>query len=470
MRQKRNRKDGGFTLVEILVAITVLGIIIVPFMHSFVTASHTNTKAKRLQNATSLASNLMEEVKANSIEELAFQFNYPTKNNEDGTAAESRFDIIDASSFTSVGEVRLDGSEYKPVQKYLKNAQGDDNREFVTSSVLYEAYDPGSSDEFEYLGQDSGKYYFVMEGVTSGTGTYDALITMDANTYKTIDDKGYNDQSTPVIDSVDVLKDAFYVQSASWDKTYADKIIQKSGKQGEVLPETLLDGDLLNGELKRKITVDIQKNGTLTKVYVTYDYTTYQYAYGDYSVTSDEILIYSNAESPGYDLRSIYLFYMPNYASNSTGSPVKDEIVINNPSNVKADLYLVKQKYSSFNTYQYKMKETTYYCEVSVCEDAGNFNPSTHTAALSLRTNLNKNIYDETAVLINKYGLIYGNEGFVRKATSTSAKRILDEKPLDGAKVKDRIYDVTVAVYEAGQAEDDFSDSPIAVITGSKDN
>lgn len=470
MRQNRERKNGGFTLVEILVAITVLGIIVVPFMHSFVTASRTNSKAKELQNATALGSNLMEEIKANTMEDLAFQFNYPTKNDDAGNAVSSRFDIMDANSFSSVEEVRLDGEEYVPVLKYLKNAAGDDNRNLVTSSVIYEGYQPGSADEYQYIGQDSGKYYFVMKGAKSGTGTYDALITMDANAYKTVSKQGYNDQKTPVIDSVDVLQDAFYVQTGDMDEKYATELIKAHNKEGTVLADTLMDEDLSNGEIKRTITVNIENNGTITKVYALYTYTTYNFEGDTKSVSSNPILIYTNAESPGYDLRSIYLFYTPNYASNSTGSPVKDTIIVNNPNNVEAEIYLVKQKHSSFNTYQYEMKETTYYCEVYVKENAGNFNTSTHKAALSLRTNLLENIYDETAILINKYKLSYSNTENTQEALLTNAKRILDEKSLDGGRVKDRIYDVNVAIYKEGQADSDFSDDPIAEITGSKEN
>lgn len=469
MRQKKERKNGGFTLVEILVAITILGIIVVPFMHSFVTASRTNAKAKKLQNATALGANLMEEIKANSMEELAFQFNYPTRYDDDGNPAGSRFEIVDASSYQSVGEVRWNGTKYENVLKYQKNANGQDNRANVTASVLYEEYDPGSSEKYEYLGQDSGKYYFVMRGATSGTGIYDALITMDANTYKTVDSQGYNDQTTPVIDSVDVRQDAFYVQESE-DLELYKKV------SGETEDQTaLVDGDLTNDELKRTIVLDIEKVNERVNVYVTYQYEIYDHTTHRCNpvVEDDKLgktLIYTNEESPGYSLRNIYLFYLPNYACNSVGSPVKDQIVINNPNNVEADLYLVKQKQSSFNTYLYEMKETTYYCEVSIMEDVGSFYTGTHKGALKIRTNLNENIYNEKTNLINKYKLVYGNKGGTQNAYDTDAKRILDEKPLDGSKVKDRVYDVTIEIYEAGQAEEQFSDSPIAVLTGSKDH
>lgn len=466
MRQKKERKNGGFTLIEILVAITILGIVIVPFMHSFVTASRTNAKAKTLQNATALGTNLMEEIKANSIEDLAFEFNYPTKNDSNGAAAESRFDIIDAASFESVSEVRLKDGKYEPVVKYLKSDAGVDNLSGVTSSILYKDYNPGNSDEYEYLGQSSGMYYFVMKGAKSGTGTYDALITMDANAYKTADDKGYNDQTTPVIDSIDVRQDAFYVQPADLDAEAAAKFLKKDIDSQEV--KDFLAGNSQKGKMKRTITVDLKKSGALTTVKVKYEYFDPKNSTKAFYEVTD--LMYSNEESPTYDLRNIYLCYEPNYMSDSKTSPAKDEIVINNEDNIMANFYLVKQKHSTYNSYMYEMKESTYYCEVCVKENVGSFNASTHKAALSLKTNLDKNIYNDSSALIHPYKLVYGTTQTTQTATSTNAKRILSVSALEGAEVKDRIYDVTVAVYEPGQSDNQFNGSPIAVITGSKDN
>lgn len=470
MRQKNERKNGGFTLVEVLIAIMILGIICVPFMHSFVTASRTNSKARQLQNATAVATGLMEEVKANSIEDLAFQFNYPTKNDDDGDPEESRFDILDANAFTEVGEVRLVDGKYEPVSQYFETSTGENNEGHVTASVLYKDYELGNTDDYKYLGQNSGKYYFVMKGVEAGTGTYDALITMDANAYKTGTGIGYNEQNTPVVESVDVLQDAFYVQKTDQDATYLDELIHAYGKENEVLPSVLMNGNLADGEMKRTININIENNGTITKVYVEYVYSTYNFEGDIHSVTTKPILIYTNAESPGYDLRSIYLFYLPNYASSYIGNPVQDSIVVNNPNNVEADLHIAKQKHSSYNNSYYEQGEVSYYCELYVREGVGTFNTSTHTGYLHLLTNLSENIYNEGTGITNPYKLVYSNMEGTQEALLTNAKRILDEKPLDGGVVRDRIYEVSVSVYEEGEADKDFAGDPVATLSGSKDN
>ena len=65
----RLQSNKGFTLVEVLVAILVLSIILVPLLSAFVVSANTNAKARRTLRATTLAQNVMEELKAYSLEE-----------------------------------------------------------------------------------------------------------------------------------------------------------------------------------------------------------------------------------------------------------------------------------------------------------------------------------------------------------------------------------------------------------------
>ena len=444
MKQMKERNNSGFTLVELLIAIAILGIIVGPFMHSFVTAARTNAKAQQIQNATVLATNIMEEVKANDMGDLAFQFNYPKR--ADGT---SRFDIV--SSYASVYELMMRNNTLQNVTKYLQSGTAD-NRPYVTSSVLYKDYQTNLDDNYELLGQELGKYYFVMEGLEAGASQYDALITLDSNGYKTVDDKGYNDQHTPVIEALDVLEDAFYVQKANQDEEFAERFVEETGDELE---------DVL-ASMARTITIDMEAEGELNRVYVTYTYT-----YGSNTLT-EERLIYTNSESPEYSLKSIYLFFAPNYAATSASSH-KDAIIINNLNNIDASVYLIKQRVTSANSIELSLKESNYRAEISLIENVTNFNFSSHKAYASIRTNLGKNLYDSDAIVSNqvlyKYG---GSDG--RPENRPNVDKVLGVNSLDGSVEKDRIYEVTVAIYKKGEAAKKFTGEPVAKITGSKDN
>ena len=97
----RGKQNKGFTLVEVLIAITILAIIVAPLLHAFVTASRTNAKAKQLMKATTLAQNVMEETKANSLEEIARQFNgYQSSNSLSSLGSAFTFEF--AVTFTEL--------------------------------------------------------------------------------------------------------------------------------------------------------------------------------------------------------------------------------------------------------------------------------------------------------------------------------------------------------------------------------
>ena len=62
--------NNGFSLVELLVAVAILSVIVVPIMKSFTTSAITSAKAQSMQNATSLAEKQMEIVKTKTIKKL----------------------------------------------------------------------------------------------------------------------------------------------------------------------------------------------------------------------------------------------------------------------------------------------------------------------------------------------------------------------------------------------------------------
>ena len=438
--KKKERNNSGFTLVELLIAIAILMIIAVPFMRSFVTAARTNAKAQQIQNATLLATNIMEEVKANTMEDLAFQFNYPER--DDNT---SRFDVM--SSYTAAYELRSSDGELQNVTKYLENGNAN-NREYVTSSVLYKTYRTNLEDDYEFLGQELGRYYFVMEGLQAGATEYDALITMNANGYKTVDDKGYNDKPIVEIEPLDVLEDAFHVQDADQDAYYAEQIADAANIEDV---NTVLNG------MTRKITVDIEKENNLIRAHITFEY-----KYGSYTRAVSN-MIYNNSEAQENSLKNIYLFYVPSYTSNV------DEIVINNNDNVDATIYIVKQRNGSMNDALLQTKESTYRCRVSVYENESGFQFSTHRAHLKVRSNLGTNLYNGAPVA-GQVSYKYTGANNQSQENTTYVKKVLGLNTLDGSTEKDRIYEVTVEIYKKGEAAAKFAGEPVAKITGSKDN
>lgn len=71
-RIKMNHK--GMTLIEVLVAVTILGVVLVPTLHIFANTSSTNFKSRQRQRATSVAEGVMESMKAYDVKQLCLQF------------------------------------------------------------------------------------------------------------------------------------------------------------------------------------------------------------------------------------------------------------------------------------------------------------------------------------------------------------------------------------------------------------
>lgn len=62
----RQKKDKGFTLVEVIVSMLVLSIMIVSVLSAFTTAAKSNTRTKKMQSADALLEDLTEYTKANA--------------------------------------------------------------------------------------------------------------------------------------------------------------------------------------------------------------------------------------------------------------------------------------------------------------------------------------------------------------------------------------------------------------------
>lgn len=69
-RANRISKNGGFSLVELLVAVVILGIIVAPMLHAFVSGANTAARSRRAGDATLASQNIAETIEANSLSDL----------------------------------------------------------------------------------------------------------------------------------------------------------------------------------------------------------------------------------------------------------------------------------------------------------------------------------------------------------------------------------------------------------------
>ena len=209
MKNQKNSK--GFTLVEVLIAVSILAIAVIPLLANFVLSSKVNVKSKRTLNGTMVAQNIMEGISAFGVESTIVQL-------EDQTASPIKLRFMPEgmevgnwgrASFATTTSTVSDPITGKDVtvtvpKTYQDRYQDDDEADeiamvakestmfsdekhgTVTSTMKY-AYEKDERDGTKkvYFKQDaSHAYMFWMENVSYGNKKYDVLLTMDANPYR----------------------------------------------------------------------------------------------------------------------------------------------------------------------------------------------------------------------------------------------------------------------------------------------
>lgn len=98
-------KDQGFSLVEVLVAVTILALVVAPLLYSFVTAVHINSRSKHSMEAAAAAQNAMEQVKAADWEKLGLT------DHGDGNFSRESLENVNGKNFRI--KTTLDANTYK---------------------------------------------------------------------------------------------------------------------------------------------------------------------------------------------------------------------------------------------------------------------------------------------------------------------------------------------------------------------
>lgn len=466
-------KNAGFSLVELLIAVIILAIIVVPMLHGFVTSARLNGKAKQVQRATTVAQDIMEGLKAYDIEELRAQFNAP----EDG------FYVMDA---------RLVHGSIK--EDYFKKTVTGTEDEDVE-------YRPVAKDDVP-----QGIYYFTMEGVQLQGSEYDALIRIDATGYEKDEhgnppaghDNAFNNADITSPSSVlkgKTGKDGIYVQAARQDLSAAQEVkkawdLADSEDELAGKPFTFQTFANQGGKVVRTITLTLEDDGVdaegkrCCKAAVQYAYEcTYNGAPCPGQITGD---FPKNGSVPGGkkipEGGNIYLFYYPLYGERGTvaGSPdqkIKDNIVINNETGLPFTIYIVKQVDSvssaSLSEQQLKLAEEKY---MPVIKGTG-------TAELTIRTNLGTNLVGPAlssgGSMTNDGKLATDQDKMkdrmipvdIQKTGIIGFKEILGLSQMENGEITEVIYDIEICIYKKGAGKKDFEDCrPMIVIKGSKNN
>lgn len=379
MRSKETMKklnNKGMTLVELIVAIAILAVALIPLMYAFVSVARYSAKGRELQQATSITHTVMENCKAYSVDDIKNQI-------VNGTFFESKFAEGLKLGASSTGY----------------HVDGTDGFKFYIDDV-----------------QVDNQYYDVCFELDSYTDVMGNTASAQMMNYENINptlDAIFMSQSTPVSET-DTTVAAILDETAYWDSmnqiatlvsTYTSDTTNGLNVVGlsDVEVEASFGTGELNEddfELKRLIEINLSQTSDGEKAEVVYKYT--------YSLTDDEykfvgelnpaptaapdgtevssttevhmtvpdsqivektFSIYKNADMndtlTDAKINDVYFFYTPGYSVGVDYKIAEDEIVINNALGRAVDVYLYKQVDLGLDSTIIQIAEDSYAPKVS---------------------------------------------------------------------------------------------------------
>lgn len=437
----RNRRlnDRGMTLVELLIAIVILAIIVVPLLHSFVSSARVNMDARKKLKITTTAQDVMEGLRADTLEDLALQIYYHDGVSSNGVVRDG-FHIIDKALVKgTMSENRCVINPDGSVDNFTSvsdTAVSDDDKPCIESTNGGETY--------EFKRKDDGKYYFYMTDVTVenvGTPNYkvDVLISADADYYRDpsiISVNSARHNGTPLVDISDMnsLKDFVFSinEKEMLDNINAANYTSYSLKDTKVTVSITLEKKNIGGNDKIQATVS-------SKLQALSPLPTTHYDESNQVVTRDTV-------------RNIYLFYSPTYNGDISGVTVPDEINIINNDKLDNNLYIVKQYDDAIaSTGFLDQYEMNYRCKITIGESG---ETNCHT---KIRTNLDYNLYkvlNNTGVLERvpvsqtQTEYVYNTDVKDPLTWESNGEKVIS--PMGGGEITDRIYNASVYVYKEG--------------------
>lgn len=410
----------GMSLLEVLIAIVILCIVAIPFMHAFVTSAITNAKAKSVLNATQTAENIMEDFNSYSVEELVTKYSKDTHN------------IIEPPN-EATGKIYY-------------------NFEIRKSPLIS----------------------------TELTNDYYVNVTLDPTLYKNANAVNLADLKT--VSAADSAVYTMQPQFDTGVYQYF-KQKNETANSLYPLNYELKDEDYFKDNLKRLIQVVVSQNGStvdvegntkpLVKVEMSiiYQLDTPEkdqvLPQSDQKYVTAQNIIFNN-ENTKVPLSSVFILYNPRYKAAQIAD--REQILVKNWNNINFNLFVVAE-----DTLIDQSLKNNYYSNPGLLQLILEEQPLTaitspdYKAAMALQTNLNSGApfnssQTDASLYIN---LLYRNATKSQQLTGDDAGKALQMKDVDGKALfhentKNRIYKIKVEVLKNGASK------PVVKLDGTK--
>lgn len=356
--------NAGMTLIELLVAIAIMAVALAPLLYAFVNVARYNTRAREVQQTTTLAHTVMENCKAYSMEDIDTQMSNGTFLT--GVTAAQTYNDTGTGTYYMTN-VALEGEKYDIALKFTPRGV---NGDATTSYDIIET-------------QSMNRY---LDAVFTPEGTVLPL---------SINGVSYGDVTVDELDQIAYI----YALQAISDRIKTATEVDLGTGNGVVLTESQIEDSFKNNyagnpnydkfSCSRKTTIWLADMASFEAVEVLIAYTfdtvdgnyyykhtfpdgterTYTCSAGTTADAQDYIYTnsLSNDASHPTQLENVYFFYYPGYNSyGTTGSVfpfVKDEFLVSNTisdGTRELNVYLLKQKNPAYNDTNLGILEANY--------------------------------------------------------------------------------------------------------------
>lgn len=445
-RRQLHIEDGGFSLIELIVAVAILGLVAVPLVNMFVYAGRTESKAGSHSHAEDMAESISESLNAQSLANLL-----PESQLNEGGNASTR--AISHDELTGDWNLSAGGSDTKGTSE----ASGD-------QTVI------------------------TLTDLQSGGKKFDSVITLDPGdkSSSTTGSSGTGASSG----KSDAEKDRAYYGSANNKKIvkysrFTHVYCQPDGTTQD--PDVRAEAKYVNqGTIVAKrrtveLTLRKKKTGTGTdqKIIVSpeliYHYRFRMQGSNDWKEDTETAQGLSDFEYDPEKKFSLFLFIKPYYEGTAVGNGTTEEqtgvkdnfLIINNPApeteedqktyvsgNLEGRIYLMKLKDKSLTDSALESKEGGYSAQISLKEN----HASGEEMSLKVPTNLNlfltdsgkspseKRVIPGTFFVRNYRSTDPGNTGFSQSPMDNSVSG--EDRNFIDYVAHDRIFQVTIDIYE----------------------
>ncbi len=416
---KRKLNNKGVSLIELIVAITILSIVAVGFYSCFILVAKTNAKAKEQHKATTLAQNLLENLKSESMDDIMKQVVWPV------------YTTVDEAGNVQVNQnFRLLPSGIIESGYDFVNNVGN----FAPSGTSYATtVDGGATATYN---QDLDTYQFYLRNLKMENTSFDALVTIDG--------AGYMGSSAVDYNSADV------VRIPTMDANY-DAVVSNCGVyDAEAISHFQSAGIYDVAKITRTVTVDITETLLLSGNIEQLATATYLYECNGEEYKQVDTVFY-NADDYSVHLRNVFVFVNPHYDWDISGHA--ERIVLNYPKDMEPDLYVIKLQPTSdvsllaaYDTQPYEMK-----VDVNAREKGGAL--ALVDCNVDIRTNLGyQYVNPREKITGGDDQALYSYNG-TNVVTAAELENCFHLASLTNKGATDKLFDVKVEIYKSTPGE-----------------